>query len=85
MEAGDHTDSSKETRLEDQRALGVSGALNNPYPEVCRRLQKTICPLAVGEVIQLQVASSDPKVEPLPFGILSDTNPTVKVGHRSDE
>jgi len=80
MEAKDHADSSKDARLEDQRVLGVSVALKNPDPEVWQRLQKGICPLAVGEVIQLQVASSNPEVEPLPFGILSDTNPTVEVG-----
>jgi hypothetical protein len=72
MEAGDPVDLSKDARLED--------ALDDPYPEVCQRLQKPICPSAVGEVIQLQVASSDPEVEPLPFGILSGIDPTVEVG-----
>ncbi len=39
-----------------------------------------MCPAAIGEVIEWQVAGSNPEVEPLPFGILSGTNPTIKVG-----
>ena len=80
MEAGDPTDSPKDARLEDQRALRVPVALDDPYPEVHQRLQILMCTAAVGEVIQWQVAGSDPEVEPLPFGVLSDANPAIKVG-----
>ena len=80
MEAGDPTDSLKDAHLEDQQALGVSAALDDPNPEVRQRLQRPSCPVAVGEVIQRQVAGSNPEVEPLPFGILSDANPAIKVG-----
>jgi hypothetical protein len=69
MEAGDPTDSPKDARLEDQQALGVPAALDGPNPEVCQRLQKPSCPAAVGEVIQRQVADTNPEVEPLPFGV----------------
>ncbi len=80
MELGDPTDSPKDASLEDQRALRVPAALNDPNPEFRQRLQKPSCPAAVGEVIQRQVAGSDPEVEPLPFGILGNTNPAIKVG-----
>ena len=73
-------DSPKNARLEDQRAFRVPAALNDPYPEVRQSLQKPMCPAAIGEVIERQVAGSNPEVEPLPFGILSGTNPTIKVG-----
>jgi hypothetical protein len=80
VEAGDPTDSPEDARLEDQRALGVPAALDDPNPEVCQRLQKPIGPAAVGEIIQRQVAGSNPEVEPLPFGVFSNTNPAIKVG-----
>ena len=79
VEAGDSTDSPKNARLEDQRALRVPVALDDPNPEVRQRLQKPSGPAAVGEVIQRQVAGSNPEVEPLPFGILSDANPAIKM------
>jgi len=79
VEEGDPIDSPKGARLEDQRVLGVPAALDDPNPEVHQRLQKSSCPAAVGEVIQWQVAGSNPEVEPLPFGILSNANPAIKV------
>jgi hypothetical protein len=80
MKAGDPADTPKDARLEDQRAFGVPTVLNDPKPEVRQCLQKQISPLAVREVVQLQVAGSDPEVEVLPLGILSNTTPAVKVG-----
>ena len=80
MEAGDPTDSLKDACLEDQRALRVPSALDDPNAEVRQPLQKPSGPATVGEVIQRQVASSNPEVEPLPFGVFSDANPTIKVG-----
>ena len=80
MEAGDPTDSPKNARLKDQRAFGIPAALDNTYPEVHQRLQKPMCLAAVREVIQWQVAGSNPEVESLPFGVLSNSNPVVKVG-----
>jgi hypothetical protein len=80
VEAGDSTDSPKDARLEDQRALGVPAALDDPNPEVRQRLQKPSGPAAVGGVLQRQVTGSSPEVEPLPFGILSNANPAIKVG-----
>ena len=37
-------------------------------------------PSAIGGVIRGQVAGSNPEVELLPFGVLSNANPAVKVG-----
>ena len=78
VEAGDPADSPKDARLEDQRALRVPAALDDPNPEVRQRLQKPSGPATVGEVVQWQVAGSNPEVEPLPFGIFSDANPAIK-------
>jgi hypothetical protein len=80
VEAGDPKDSPKDARLENQRALGVPAALDDPNPEVRQPLQKPSCPAAVGEVMQWQIAGSNPEVEPLPFGILGNANSTIKVG-----
>jgi hypothetical protein len=80
MEAGDPTDSPKDTHLEYQRVLGVPTALINLYPEVCQHLQTPMRPVAIEEVIQRQDVGSNPEMEPLPFGILSNANPAVKVG-----
>jgi hypothetical protein len=80
VEAGDPADSPKDARLEDQRALRVPAALDDPNPEVCQCLQKPSGPATVGEVVQRQVAGSNPEVEPLPFGIFSDANPAIEVG-----
>ena len=80
MEAGDPADSQKDARLEDQRALRVPAVLDDPNPEVRQRLQKPSGPATVGEVVQWQVASSNPEVEPLLFGVFSYANPAIKVG-----
>ncbi len=80
MEARDPIDSPQDAHREDQRAFRVPAALNDSYPEVRQRLQNPMCPAAVGEVIQRQGAGSNPEVEPLPFGILCGTNPTINVG-----
>ena len=56
MEAGDPTDSPKDARLEDQRALRVPAALDDPHPEVRQHLQKPSGPATGGEVVQRQVA-----------------------------
>jgi hypothetical protein len=80
VEAGDPADSPKDAHLEDQRALIVPAALDDPNQEVCQRLQKPSGPATIGEVIQRQVANINPEVEPLPFGIFSDANPAIKVG-----
>ena len=51
VEAGDPADSPKDARLEDQRALRVPAALDDPNPEVRQRLQKPIGPATVGEIV----------------------------------
>ena len=39
-----------------------------------------MCPSTIGEVVQWQVASSNPEMESLPFGIAGSTDPSIKVG-----
>ncbi len=36
--------------------------------------------MAIWEVVEHELAGHNPKVQPLPHGILANTNPTIKVG-----
>ena len=66
--------------LEDKRTLQVPAAFNDPDPEACQGLQEPSGPAAIREVVEQELAGRNPKVQPLPLGILAHTNPAIKVG-----
>jgi len=66
--------------LENERALRVPATFEDPDPEARQGLKEPSSPAAIREVVEQELASRNPKVQPLPLGILANTNSTVKVG-----
>jgi len=72
--------STEDDGLKDERALRVPATFDDPDPEARQGLQEPSGPAAIREVVEQEPAGRNPKVEPLPLGVLANTDPSIKVG-----
>jgi hypothetical protein len=80
MEAVHPPHSTEDDGLEDERTLRVPTTFDDPDPEARQGLQKPSGPAAIREVVEQELAGRNPKVEPLPLGVLANTDPAIEVG-----